>query len=559
MARKSKAAPDRPRQTPEPSPTKDGLSRRELLAAGAGVASAAALAGTGCTSSATPTPTPSRPARASKELPQIDHVVCVMLENRSFDNLAGWLYSPDDPPKHVLPSGGDGPPFHGLAFGNVSNPWNVDDPSQGSLPAVRGTSEWPKKHGKVEPYRVPDPDPHEGFTDITFQLFGANRDPKPGDAPSMDGFLQNYATKARKETAGQIMECYSPEQVPVLSEIARNFAISDHWFASVPCQTTPNRGFVHTGSSDGYVNNGFYGFYDIETIYNVLLQQGISWGVYADSHLPPLTLTHFPKLWDHSDHFHSFKRFQDLASGSGGAKLPSYAFIEPRFKPEPSPHGIAWPNDYHPPWNACRGEHFLAQVYDAVRSSPYRDKILLIITFDEHGGCFDHMPPPWGAVAPEPRPVSRKHDFHFDRFGARIVTILVSSYIEAGTVFRSPTATPYDHTSILATLRDWKAMDQDPKHAFLPSPRIAHAPTVGNVLTLAEPDKRADWPKIEATCKPADSDTSPDMLANDLHLAQLVQAKGYQAGKHIGPEATAKLQREVRTVGDLVKHLKKSS
>jgi len=78
--------------------------------------------------------------------------------------------------------------------------------------------------------------------------------------------------------------------------------------------------------------------------------------------------------------------------------------------------GLETTNDYHPPHNICRGERFLAEVYQLIRNSPYRDKIMLVITFDEHGGCFDHVPPPTGAIAPLPCPLSRDGKFKFDRY-----------------------------------------------------------------------------------------------------------------------------------------------
>ena len=106
--------------------------------------------------------------------------------------------------------------------------------------------------------------------------------------------------------------------------------------------------------------------------------------------------------------------------------------------PEPGLFKIDYPEDYHPPHNVCRGEQFLAQIYEAIRSSPYRNEILLVITYDEHGGCYDHVPPPANAAPPEPEPVSRDGRFHFDRFGVRVPAIVVSSYVRAGTVFRAP-------------------------------------------------------------------------------------------------------------------------
>lgn len=196
------------------------------------------------------------------------------------------------------------------------------------------------------------------------------------------------------------MQTFGPTDANVLNDLAQNFAVCDHWYASVPSQTWPNRAFVHTGSSDGHLNNDNYELYDIPTIFNVLESQGKTWGVFHDTTLiPSLTLTQFfPRLTLHDGCFHKYDIFKQMcgvaATAAPAQKLPQYSFVEPRFTPELGLFAIDYPADYHPPHNICRGEQFLADVYQAVKNSPYRDKILLVITFDEHGGCYDHVPPP---------------------------------------------------------------------------------------------------------------------------------------------------------------------
>jgi phospholipase C len=126
-------------------------------------------------------------------------------------------------------------------------------------------------------------------------------------------------------------------------------------------------------------------------------------------------------------------------------------------------------------------------VYESIRTSPSPEETLLVITYDEHGGCYDHVPPPFGAVAPDDK--RREPPFDFDRYGVRVPAVFVSPYIDTGTVFRSTKQTqdgrnleiPYDHTSILATLRDWLRI---PTELMLPSKRIAAAPVFCQILTL---------------------------------------------------------------------------
>jgi len=458
----------------------------------------------------------------------IEHVVVVMFENRSFDNLLGWLYDNDtNPPKFNIPSKNP-PTFEGLATNKYFNPL-VTPGEEKKVYVTRGTSDWPSCENCNQ---VPTPDPHEEFEHVTSQVFG-KPEPAPADAADMSGFLQNYCTtEAGSESAEQIMETYGPEDANVINDLARSFAVCDAWFASVPTQTWPNRAFAHSGSSDGHVNNDSYEFYHNKTIFNVLAAQGIPWKIFSDTYTACLTYLQF---WQHGgfrDRVHRYSAFEDACSAAADAnpeeKLPTYSFIEPRFLAEL----FSWPSDYHPPHNICRGETFLAGVYESVRKSPYRDKILLIVVFDEHGGCYDHVPPPTGAAPPDPHPVSLDGKFKFDRFGVRVPAIIVSSYVEPGTVFRAPAGqTPYDHTSILATLRDWLKLERGPG-GFLPSPRIKAAPTLDRVLTRGLGQENKDWPEITVKCSIDGSDESKDIPLNDLQKSILAGAKAQQAAVH---------------------------
>jgi phospholipase C len=158
------------------------------------------------------------------------------------------------------------------------------------------------------------------------------------------------------------------------------------------------------------------------------------------------------------------------------------------------------------------GEDFLLRVWKAVSGGKSWSSTLLIITFDEHGGCYDHVEPP-PAEPPDAQSNPGEQTFRFDRFGVRVPTVLVSPYIEAGTVFRSPTNVPYDHTSILATIRDWL---QIPKEKMLKSARIERAPTFENILTCSAP--RVDLPIIAQTSA-AGKPAAPLIAMNDLQWA----------------------------------------
>lgn len=456
---------------------------------------------------------------ADDAMERIKHLVVVMMENRSFDNLLGFLYAKENnvPPINIpAPPAGQQNTFDGLTDANPASPfWNPSnaDYFSGKDPvkvfARQGTT-------GTQPFLAPNHDPHEEFDHITYQVLG----PQGWAGPQMMGFLLDYITTdpGHPDNANQLMESYSPEQVSVISGLARNYAVSDRWFCSTPNQTLPNRAFMHAGTSMGRVNNKGKELYDADTIFEVLEDTGHSWKVYNDTVLMSLARLQFPQLWEPllQPHFHDMARFEmDAAAGS----LPEYSFVEPSFQIQP--------NDQHPPHDVSLGEQFLLKVWKAVSTGKGWNDTLLIITFDEHGGCYDHVEPP-KAVPPDQESDPGDEGFHFDRYGVRIPTILVSPYIEAGTVFRSetfgtPAEVPYGHTSILATLRDWLKL---PAERMLRSERVAKAPTFANVLTRATP--RTDLPAIAVSGSAPPKATPPLFASNDLQYAMLrAQAKRY--------------------------------
>lgn len=344
-------------------------------------------------------------------LDRIDHFVVLMLENRSFDNVLGF-------------SRPQSPDFNGLT-GNEK------------VPSGGGTNikVW-SRAGQSGDMRLPTPDPGELFTDINEQLFGSQ---DTTATPEMNGFAINYRKNGGK--VRRIMHGFLPKQLPALTMLARSFGVSDAWFASAPCQTWPNRFFVHTGTANGFENNSPVHLpYTMPTIFNVLNDKVPNdWHIYFHDFPQSLTLA---RLWDHLEHFRPFSTFvEDARKGA----LPSYAFIEPRYFAD-----VDWPNDMHPPHSVSYGDQLVATVYNALRSSPRWESTLLIITYDEHGGCYDHVPPP-AAVSPEARREGQV--FAFDRYGVRVPAIFVSPHVKAGTVVRSNGDYPFDHTSIIRTLR----------------------------------------------------------------------------------------------------------
>jgi phospholipase C len=444
----------------------------------------------------------------------LDHVVVLMFENRSFDNLLGRLYQP-----------GEVASFEGVLAKDLVNPvpdWASD----------RAGGAW-LNYGVAPDMNSPQSDPGEEYPHVNTQLFGlidppANRGllagkmtapfnapPSARQRPAMNGFVTDYigafsaeiGRQPRFDEYAQIMTGYTPEQMPVVSTIARGFACFDHWFCEVPSQTFANRSFFHAASSSGYVLNlsppeSFPLRNTAETIFERLDQQGLSWRVYCDppSHISLTGIIHAPRLWPYfSSRFVSTDQFlQDAADGN----LPTYSFIEPNL--------LYGHNDMHPafaalfpdtpidpPSSLLGGEALLAKIYNAIRSasSPTGSNAfntLFVITFDEHGGTYDHIAPP---AAPPPHPAASpgQMNFGFDRSGVRVPTLAVSAWIPGRTVVTGQ----YRATSVIATLR---------KRWQLGAPltaRDAIAADLEPVLSLETPRDPADWPDVVARPVPA--------------------------------------------------------
>jgi phospholipase C len=391
---------------------------------------------------------------------KIDHIVVLLLENRSFDCLLGCLQ-----PR--------GPNFDGLS-GLESNLYTLTNEQ---------VFTWADRTLEPGMMTIPDPDPGEFFSDMNTQLFGIGGAPNH-QPPPMSGFVDNYMGQPKADRPYVFrapMHHFTPDQVPVISILARSFAVCDQWHASAPCQTWPNRFFVHTATAGGYVNNTPKILpYRAPSIFRRLSEAGRTSRVYF--HDVPQSLTLADQWLVAAERFRPIAKFwYDADHGS----LADYTFIEPRyFTDEVSGH---IPNDQHPPHDVVYGEQLIAKVYNALRSSPTWKKTLFVITYDEHGGCFDHSPPP---LAAPPFPVAGPDNFLFDRYGVRVPAVIVSPYIAAGTILRNDTADlpnggparPFDHTSIIRTIRE----RFDPNGAPLTA-RDAAAPSLDLALNLDAP------------------------------------------------------------------------
>jgi len=416
----------------------------------------------------------------ANQLSQIQHVVQLMLENRSFDQMLGFLYSANN---NVSPLG---QPYEGLT-GNESNP---DD-------AGRPVTVFRIDNTHAHPYLMPGADPGEGFYNTNLQLFSMEN-PPPGTVPTNQGFVVNFESaiaydqsQGYKDTiAGtqpsDIMGMYSPEMLPVMSALAKGFAVCDCWFASAPTQTIPNRAFANAATSQGRLDNNVKVF-TCPSIYGRLSDAGIDWAIYGYKR-DPLTRLDFPDTQNATNqHFGHFRDFQARAAAG---TLPAYTFLEPDFS--------AGGNSQHPNYNVAAGEQLMHDVYYTLRNGPGWNTTLLLITYDEHGGNFDHVTPPATAVAPDGT-TGEFDNFDFSRFGVRIPALLISPLIPAGTVFR-PAAGTIDHTSVLKTIQQrWSV---PPLTA-----RDRAAPGLGDALSLKQ--ARTDDP-LDGVSVPSSDTVYPD-------------------------------------------------
>lgn len=370
----------------------------------------------------------------ANQLGKIDHIVYLMLENRSFDHMLGFLYADAG---NRSPSG---QPFDGLT-GTESNP---DD--QG-----RPVTVYRIRAADPHPYLMPGADPGEGFYNTNYQLFSTD-DPAPDAQPANRGFVVNFKSAIASDLSrnygdtlpgtepSQIMGMYTPELLPVLSGLAKGFAVCDAWFAAAPTMTMPNRCFALAGTSQGHMDNHVKTF-TCPSIFGRLTDKGVDWAIFGYNR-EPLTRHDFPDV-QAADDSH-FGHFRDFTARASAGTLPAFTFLEPSWD--------ATGNSQHPNYNVAAGEQLIHDVYYALRNGPNWAKTLLIINYDEHGGCYDHVAPPSGATPPGDGTIG-EFGFDFTRFGVRVPAVLVSPLIPAGTVFRASQGT-IDHTSVLKTIHE---------------------------------------------------------------------------------------------------------
>ncbi|XP_027337030.1 non-specific phospholipase C3-like [Abrus precatorius] len=451
----------------------------------------------------------------------IKTVVVLVQENRSFDHILGWMKSLN-------------PEIDGVT-GSESNPVSAADPSSNRI------------HFGDRSVFV-EPDPGHTVEDVYEQVFGEPwTEASPAVAPpTMEGFALNSVKQKKGSTAETVMNGFKPDLLPVYRELVKEFAVCDRWFSSVPGPTQPNRLYVHAATSYGLTTQDtkkLIGGLPQKTIFDSLDENGFSFGIYYQSAPATLFYRNLRKL-KYVDNFHQFDLKFKKHCEEG--KLPNYVVIEQRYFDLLSQPG----NDDHPSHDVAEGQKFVKEVYEALRACPQWNEILFVITYDEHGGFYDHVPTPVTGV-PRPDDVAgpEPFKFQFDRLGVRVPTIIISPWIQPGKVLHEPSGpfptSQYEHSSIPATVKKIFNLPQ-----FL-TKRDAWAGTLEGLLTLSTP--RTDCPvKLPEPIKLRESEAKEEAELSEFQ-EELVYMAATLNGDHGKPIYPNKL-RENLTVSEALKY-----
>jgi phospholipase C len=366
-------------------------------------------------------------------LPTINHVFVLMLENRSFDHMLGLSKIAGTDAVTSKPT-----EINGLSAGENNSFNGVAYPVGPNAPATM------------------DKDPYHEFPDVLEHLCGsAAKYPPGGPYPPVNnsGFVSNYVNSAGAPIAdaGQVMQYFLPSGMPVLTALANEFAVCDSWYSSLPGPTWPNR-FFALGASSGDLDRS-------PTDAEIALWQSAdgfkfqngsifdrmpnNWRIYAGNLV--FTLAHALSgihIWD----IHRFSRFANDIRDPNYS--PGFTWIEPNYGHVASDY--LGGNSQHPLDGVTGGEALIKAAYEAIRNSPLWSSSLLIITWDEHGGFFDHVSPPAAIPPGDVAQFASANEFGFDfaQYGVRVTAVVISPLIPRNTIDHRP----YDHSSIPATL-----------------------------------------------------------------------------------------------------------
>ncbi len=383
-----------------------------------------------------------------------EHVIVVMMENRSFDHFLGWM------------PGANGKQI-GLTYLDSKGAAHLTHPL---APDYQGC-------GFL--------DPGHSYNDGRVQY-----DNGGADGWLLDGSDEDLTNNPKQANDIYAIGYYGKDDLAFLGQAGPAFTVCDNYFSAILSATYPNRFYMHAAQTDRLSNTSTTS--TLPTIWSRLEEKGLS-GRYYFSDLP------FLALWG-TRYANISKPFSQFLADAMAGTLPNVAFIDPRFEDE----GSGTSGDDHPHADIRTGEAFLNQIYDALRGSPDWSKTVLIITYDEWGGFFDHVPPP---LAPIPTATATAGDAD-GRLGFRVPCVIISPYARRGAIPHGQ----YDHTSILKMI-EWRF--------GLPalSNRDSSANNLAEVLTLSAPDSNA--PAFTVPTGPFNPACPPaGVAANDPEAAE---------------------------------------
>ncbi|HXG80275.1 MAG TPA: alkaline phosphatase family protein [Sphingomicrobium sp.] len=304
-------------------------------------------------------------------------------------------------------------------------------------------------------------DPGHNFEHVVEQLCGTYAAyPSGGPYPEINntGFVSQFDRRTGGKRGQSIMRCFDPENLPVLTTLAREFAVCDRWFSSMPGPTEPNRYFFSAAACGDFDDSpeswriaaaSSLDGIDLEGghIFDKLDDEDLDWYIYSDDGYPVVgELENIQNSIDVEEEWDDF--LDDLNDPDFSAR---FIHIEPSYFPslleDTADTDYSHGNSQHPRGGVAAGERFLKKVYEAIRNSPHWESSLLIVTYDEHGGFYDHVAPP----SAEPTGSKGKnHGFKFDQLGPRVPAVVISPWIPRGTIEHRL----LEHSSVIKTVMD---------------------------------------------------------------------------------------------------------
>jgi phospholipase C len=352
-------------------------------------------------------PNPELPA-GTDTMTEIEHIVVLMMENHSFDNVIGMLGRGDG-----FTLGPDGKPTasNSYANGTIQHAFHAPNTCQ---PKSQPSQEWTASHNAF------NNGTNTGFVSTTI-------------APNSELIVGAVA-----------MAYYTDEDLPATYSLARQFPIADRYFSSLLGQTNPNRMYLFAGTSMGITDDNMNQSTILPpagTIFNKLDQFNITWTDYVAEFPSGSTPLSFLPLSVNKTIAANHKLLPDFFADAAAGKLPQFSFLEPNYTLTSQEN----------PQNVVLGDALISDVMHAIGNSPKWSKTLCVLTYDECGGYFDHVPPPPALRPDDVQPILNPTEFMYEgygRYGFRVPTLVVSPYAKKDFVSHMV----YDHTSILALL-----------------------------------------------------------------------------------------------------------